>query len=127
MKKKKVAYFQECGVVIKDTLSLTKEWANLKNLQRKPSFFENLRFFFSYQINHMYFSLFYVEFSGKQNDVQGHGELNNGNWIGGINFIDEYRLGPQINAPNHLKKKPGKNTYYFLPLILGLLGILFSL
>ncbi len=102
-----------------------KEWANLKNLQRKPSFFENLRFFFSYQINHMYFRYFMWNFSGKQNDIQGHGELNNGNWISGINFIDEYRLGPQINAPNHLKKNPGKNTYYFLPLILGLLGILF--
>ena len=102
-----------------------KEWANLKSLHRKPSFFENLRFFFSYQINHMYLRYFMWNFSGKQNDVQGHGELNNGNWISGINFIDEYRLGPQINAPIHLKKNPGKNTYYFLPFILGLLGIMF--
>ena len=102
-----------------------KEWAGLKSLQRKPSFFENLKFFFSYQINYMYFRYFMWNFSGKQNDIQGHGELNNGNWISGINFIDSFRLGPQKTMPDHLKKNPGRNNYYFLPLILGLLGLLF--
>ena len=102
-----------------------QEWASLKSLQRKPSFLENLRFLFSYQVNYMYFRYFMWNFSGKQNDIQGHGELNNGNWISGINFIDEYRLGPQSSLPDHLKKNPGRNTYYFLPLILGLLGLFF--
>ncbi len=102
-----------------------KEWAGLKNLNRKPSFINNLKFFLSYQINHMYFRYFMWNFSGKQNDKQGHGELNNGNWISGINFIDEIRLGPQKSEPDHLKNNPGKNKYYFLPFILGLLGLLF--
>ena len=102
-----------------------KEWADLKNLKRKPSFRENLKFFFSFQINHMYFRYFMWNFAGKQNDQQGHGELNNGNWISGFNFIDEQRLGPQKTLPDHLKKNKGKNTYYFLPLILGLIGLFF--
>ena len=102
-----------------------KEWTDLKNLKRKPSFRENLKFFFSFQINHMYFRYFMWNFAGKQNDQQGHGELNNGNWISGFNFIDEQRLGPQKTLPDHLKKNKGKNTYYFLPLMLGLMGLFF--
>ena len=102
-----------------------QEWANLKNLKKKPSFIENLKFFFSYQINHMYFRYFMWNFSGRQSDIQGHGELNKGNWLSGINFIDEMRLGPQKNIPKHLKQNPGRNTYYFLPFILGLIGLLF--
>ena len=103
-----------------------KEWANIKNLQKKPSFFENLRFFFSYQVNHMYFRYFMWNFAGKQNDQQGHGELNNGNWISGINFLDEARLGPQKTLPNHLKNNKGKNKYYLLPLALGLIGLFYQ-
>lgn len=102
-----------------------QDWVDLKNLKRKPSFIENLKFFFSFQINHMYFRYFMWNFAGKQNDQQGHGELNNGNWISGFTFIDEQRLGPQKNLPEHLKKNKGKNTYYFLPLILGLIGLFF--
>tara|TARA_Y100000994_G_scaffold31531_1_gene22152 strand:+ start:303 stop:3338 length:3036 start_codon:yes stop_codon:yes gene_type:complete len=102
-----------------------QEWANLKSLKKKPSFIENLKFFFSYQVNHMYFRYFMWNFSGRQSDIQGHGELNKGNWISGINFIDEMRLGPQKNIPKHLKENPGRNTYYFLPFILGLIGLLF--
>ena len=102
-----------------------KEWANLKSVNRKPTFLENLTFFFSYQVNHMYFRYFMWNFAGRQNDIQGHGELNNGNWISGINFIDEFRLGPQKNMPDHLKNNPGRNTYFFLPFILGLIGIFF--
>jgi len=103
-----------------------QEWADLKNLQRKPSFSENLKFFFSYQINYMYFRYFMWNFAGRQDDIQGHGELNKGNWLSGINFIDNARLGPQKSLPEHFKKNPGRNTYYFLPLILGLLGLLFQ-
>ncbi len=102
-----------------------KEWADLKNINKKPSFIENLKFFFSYQINHMYFRYFMWNFAGKQNDKQGHGELNNGNWLSGVNFIDEARLGPQTSIPEHLKNNKGRNTYYFLPLILGIIGLIF--
>ena len=73
----------------------------------------------------MYFRYFMWNFSGKQNDKQGHGELNNGNWISGINFFDNIRLGPQNSLPEHLNNNAGKNKYYFLPLILGLLGLFF--
>ena len=65
----------------------------------------------------MYFRYFMWNFAGRQNDIQGHGELNNGNWISGINFIDELRLGPQKNMPDHLKNNPGRNTYFFLPFV----------
>jgi len=102
-----------------------KSWVNLKNLNRKPTFFENLQFFFSYQINHMYIRYFMWNFVGKQNDQQGHGELNNGNWISGINLIDSFRLGPQKELPEHLKNNPARNKFYFLPLLLGILGLIF--
>ncbi len=102
-----------------------KEWAGLKSINKKPSFIENLKFFFSYQVNYMYLRYFMWNFSGKQNDKQGHGELNNGNWISGLNFIDNIRLGPQKSLPTHLANNPGKNKYYLLPLILGLLGLFF--
>ena len=114
------------------------KWANLDLSQdrygnilvsgnKKPSFFQNLRFFFSYQIKHMYNRYFMWNFAGKQNDTQSHGEINNGNWLSGINFIDEFRLGPQKKLPDHLKNNKGRNTFYFLPLLLGLLGVLFHL
>ncbi len=102
-----------------------QDWGKLKTLKRKPSFIENLRFFLNYQINHMYFRYFMWNFAGKQNDIQGHGELNNGNWISGLNWLDELRLGPQKSLPNHLENNPGKNKYYLLPLILGLIGLFF--
>jgi hypothetical protein len=102
-----------------------QNWADLKSTTKRPTFSENIKFFFNYQINHMYARYFMWNFAGKQNDKQGHGELNNGNWISGINFIDNIRLGPQYNIPEHLKNNPGRNTYYFLPLILGLIGLLY--
>ena len=102
-----------------------QEWAGLNSTTRRPTFTENIKFFFNYQINHMYLRYFMWNFAGKQNDKQGHGELNNGNWISGINFIDNARLGSQNNIPEHLKNNPGRNTYYFLPLLLGLIGLLY--
>ncbi len=87
----------------------------------KPTFVENIRFFINYQIGHMYFRYFMWNFSGRQNDIQGHGGVINGNWITGINFIDEFRLGPQ-NIPESLKSK-SRNAYFALPLLLGLLGL----
>jgi hypothetical protein len=87
-----------------------------------PTFGENLKFFLGYQINHMYLRYFMWNFVGRQNDIQGHGDIMNGNWISGINFIDSARLGDQTSLPDSLKNNKGRNTYYFLPLLLGLLG-----
>ena len=106
-------------------ISAYQEWAGINNIKQKPKFTENLKFFLLYQINHMYFRYFMWNFAGKQNDKQGHGELNNGNWLSGINFIDDARLGPQKSLPDHLEKNAGRNKFYFLPLILGLIGLFF--
>ncbi|NQU55181.1 MAG: DUF2723 domain-containing protein [Bacteroidetes bacterium] len=92
----------------------------------KPTFAENMRFFFSYHVNHMYWRYFMWNFVGRQNDIQSHGSVINGNWLSGINFIDEVRLGDQDNLPAKFANNKARNTYYFLPFILGLLGILFQ-
>ncbi|MDY0103984.1 MAG: DUF2723 domain-containing protein [Lentimicrobium sp.] len=90
----------------------------------KPTMGENLRFFFRYQLGHMYFRYFMWNFAGRQNDVQGHGGVEKGNWISGINFLDEFRLGKQTDLPQSMQS-PARNTYYLLPLILGVVGMLF--
>ncbi len=92
----------------------------------KPTFSENMRFFVKYQVNHMYWRYFMWNFVGRQNDIQGHGGVLHGNWLSGINFIDEMRLGNQDNLPVYLAENKARNTYYFLPLLLGLLGIFFQ-
>jgi hypothetical protein len=88
-----------------------------------PTQWENLRFFFSYQCNWMYWRYFLWNFAGRQNDIQGHGEVEHGNWITGFSFIDNARLGDQELLPDVLKNNKGHNVFYCLPLILGLLGI----
>ncbi|MCX6279117.1 MAG: DUF2723 domain-containing protein, partial [Bacteroidetes bacterium] len=91
----------------------------------KPTFGENLKYFFTYQIGHMYIRYFLWNFAGRQNDVQGYGGSEDGNWISGIPFIDKMRLGhDQTNLPDS-KKNMATNKYYFLPLILGLIGFFF--
>ena len=90
-----------------------------------PTFAENLRFFFSYQINFMYLRYFLWNFSGRQNDIQGHGELTHGNWITGVAPIDNWMLGDQSLLPDSLKENKGHNTYFMLPLLLGLAGLFF--
>lgn len=92
----------------------------------QPSFGDNLKFFFSYQVNYMYWRYFMWNFSGRQNDVQGQGEVSKGNWITGIKFLDEARLGPQDDQPDFTTQNKGRNKYYMLPLLLGLLGIFFQ-
>ena len=93
----------------------------------KPTFTENMRFFFKYQVNYMYWRYFMWNFAGKQNDVQGHGSLLEGNWLSGMDFIDNERLAPQDNLPDSMKDNFGYNRYYLLPLALGLLGLLYQL
>ena len=91
-----------------------------------PTFGQNLKFFISYQCNWMYWRYFMWNFVGRQNDIESQGELDHGNWLSGINFIDEARLGDQRNIPDCLKN-PGRTRYYFLPLILGLCGLFWLL
>ena len=98
-----------------------RSWLNLGESQQ-PTFSDNLRFFFTYQIGHMYARYFMWNFVGRQNDKQGHGEFTNGNWISGIKFIDNALLGGQDALPEDAKTDPSRNTFYFLPLILGLIG-----
>ncbi|MBK6962539.1 MAG: DUF2723 domain-containing protein [Bacteroidales bacterium] len=92
----------------------------------KPTFSENLRFFFSYQLQFMYMRYFMWNFAGKQNDSQGYGNDQDGNWISGIGWFDEMRLGPQDNLPESLDSK-ARNTFYLLPLLLGLAGLIWHI
>jgi hypothetical protein len=89
-----------------------------------PTFGENLRFFVRYQIRFMYMRYFMWNFAGRQNDIEGNGNKINGNWISGINFIDEARLGNIDEFPTDIKKNPANNKYYFLPLLIGLAGLI---
>ena len=94
--------------------------------KRRPTFGENLQFMFSFQFGYMYGRYFMWNFVGKQNDTQGQLDLFNGNWISGVDFIDEARLGPQQELPDDVKKNKGRNKYYFLPLLLGIIGLLYQ-
>jgi hypothetical protein len=91
-----------------------------------PTFGENLRFFFRYQTGFMYLRYFMWNFAGRQNDIQGNGNDIHGNWISGIKFIDELRLGDQNDLPPDIKNNRGANKYYFLPLLIGIAGILWQ-
>ena len=95
---------------------------------RKPTFGANLKFFFDYQINWMYWRYFMWNFAGRQNDIHSPvpGELFTGNWESGIGFIDKARLGDQSDAPAYLKDNKAKNHYYMLPLLFGIIGIFFQ-
>ena len=88
-----------------------------------PTQWENIRFFLSYQCNFMYWRYFMWNFAGRQNDLQGNGELEKGNWITGIPFIDNAMLGDQSKLPDDLKNNKGHNVFYCLPLLLGLIGL----
>lgn len=119
-------------------ISAYKEWTNFKGRPvqvrtsegtktvMKPTFAENLAFFLDYQLNYMYWRYFMWNFSGRQNDIQGNGEVSNGNWITGIPFIDEALVGPQEDMPFDIINNKGHNVYYMLPLLLGILGLLFQ-
>lgn len=115
-----------------------KSWTNFKGHQvpydqcgqtvmvTVPTQWENLKFFLSYQVNFMYWRYFMWNFSGRQNDLAGSGELEHGNWITGFNFIDNLLVGNQSTLPDELKNNKGHNVFYCMPLILGILGLLFQ-
>ena len=88
-----------------------------------PSQIENIRFFLSYQCNFMYWRYFMWNFAGRQNDIQGNGELEHGNWLSGFDWFDNMRLGDQDTLPDELKNNKGHNVFYCLPLLLGLIGL----
>ena len=147
--KEKLIYFDELNTLFPRMYSRDanhiqgyKYWANItdRNAKRvrmmtadgpiiilKPTFFQNLRYFFSYQVNYMYWRYFMWNFAGRQNDIQGNGGIMNGNWISGIKFLDALWLGPQDDLPDSIAKNNGHNKFYMLPLLLGLLGIFFQI
>ena len=92
----------------------------------KPSFATNIAYMFEYQMGYMYWRYFMWNFVGRQDDNQGKYTDLNGNWLSGVKFVDEARLLPQDNLPSDVKNNKARNTYYFLPLILGLLGLIFQ-
>jgi hypothetical protein len=121
-----------------------KKWANIKGIPiqvtnpqngepqtlYKPTFGENMKFFFNYQIGWMYLRYFMWNFSGRQNDIQGYGDILKGNWISGIKPLDAMRLGSQDNLPENVsgykyRTNRARNTYFMLPLLLGLIGLYF--
>lgn len=101
-----------------------ERWLGLKNGE-KPSYADNISFFFNYQIGHMYLRYLLWNFAGRQNDEQGMGNIKDGNWLSGIGFLDSIRLGSQSNLPKSFADHPARNTFFLLPFLLGLLGMLF--
>ncbi|MBS9774274.1 MAG: DUF2723 domain-containing protein [Tenacibaculum sp.] len=97
-----------------------------QNSTRRPTFLENLQFMFDFQFGYMYGRYFMWNFVGRQDDIQGHLD-NHGNWLSGIDFLDEIRLGSQQELPDSSEENKGRNTYFFLPLILGIIGLLYHI
>ncbi len=106
-------------------ISAYKEWGGVKNGEL-PSFGNNIRFFLTYQVGFMYMRYFMWNFVGKQNDIQGHGGPLHGNWLSGIKFIDNALVAPQDKLPDKWKNRASRNMYFFLPLILGLIGLIYQ-
>ena len=106
-----------------DTYSVPFDRCGEPIMVKMPTQLENLRFFLSYQCNFMYWRYFMWNFAGRQNDIQGNGELEHGNWITGFDFFDNWRLGDQSKLPDELKANKGHNVFYCLPLLLGLIGL----
>jgi hypothetical protein len=117
--------YQDWGKVKGTPVQVTDQSGEKKVLKR-PTFGENLRFMISYQFGYMYFRYFMWNFVGKQNDTQGTGGAINGNWISGINFLDEPRVGTP-DLPGDMKTDPSRNRYFFLPFILGFAGMFYQL
>jgi hypothetical protein len=102
------------------------QFASIKD-KANPTYLDNIEFFFRYQVGHMYLRYFLWNFVGKQSDIQSHGGIMNGNWISGIKGIDKGHLGNQNELTDDMLNHPARNTYYFIPLILGLFGLFFHL
>ena len=119
-------YLHNMTTVVTNVDSTTGE-PLLENAVWKPGFDVNLRYFINYQLNHMYWRYFMWNFAGRQNDLQGNGEPHLGNWISGIPAIDNARLGDQSLLPDEYgKANKGHNVFYMMPLILGIIGLLYQ-
>ncbi len=116
------------GTQVEATTSLDRDGnAASHEMKMKPTMMENLRFFVDYQLNYMYWRYFMWNFAGRQNDLQGMGEITHGNWISGYSFIDNPRLGDQSLLPDDLGKgNKGHNVFYLLPLLMGIIGLLWQ-
>lgn len=118
-----VKYYKEYGKIKGTPVTVRKQDGTTETLY-KPTFVENMRFFFSYQLGHMYFRYFLWNFSGKQNDIESQGDIQNGNWITGFNFLDKGWLGSQNDLPVS-RENIAHNKFYMLPLLLGLFGLFY--
>lgn len=116
--------YEEWGEVDGERISIQNSRGE-DTFVEKPTFGQNLRFLFTYQIGHMYLRYFMWNFSGRQNDEQGHGGPLKGNWISGIKFLDRAKIGNQDNLPGHIANDKSRNAYYLLPFILGLAGFFY--
>ncbi|MBL7770127.1 MAG: DUF2723 domain-containing protein [Flavipsychrobacter sp.] len=115
------------GGTDRDQTKFYRDWLGLAQ-DEKPNMADNVSFFMGYQMNWMYWRYFMWNFAGKQNDVQGiaPGNVRDGNWISGVSFIDNWRLGNQDAMPDALKNNKANNKLYFLPLILGIMGLIYQ-
>jgi hypothetical protein len=120
-----IKYYKEYGHIKGVPVSVKKSDGSMETIY-KPTFGENLRFFFTYQVGHMYLRYFMWNFAGRQNDIESQGEPENGNWISGFNFLDSIRLGNQSDLPIS-RQNPAHNKFFMLPLILGLIGLFYHL
>lgn len=121
----------------KSHIDIYKEWGDIKGIPMtveregkqyvdyRPTFSENLAFFFKYQVGYMYIRYFMWNFSGRQNQIDGDCGILHGNWITGFDVIDSKFIGPQDKLPSLLKENKGRNKYYMLPLLLGILGMVY--
>ena len=116
--------YNEGVVDTEDYDSFLKDFGPFMDVE-KPSFFQNMKFMFEFQFGYMYWRYFMWNFTGRQDDIQGQYTNQHGNWLSGIKFVDDFRLGTQDNLPSDAKNNKARNTYYFLPLILGILGLVF--
>jgi hypothetical protein len=105
-----------------DHVQAYRQWEKIPE-GKKATFGKNIDFLLSYQLGFMYWRYFFWNFVGRQNDDQGFGDVLRGNWISGIKAIDKMRLGPQDNLPDDMANNKARNTYFFLPLILGIIGL----
>ncbi|MGA9326631.1 MAG: DUF2723 domain-containing protein [Salegentibacter sp.] len=108
-----------------DYSNFLKQFGDYLNIE-KPSFAANMSYLLEFQIGYMYWRYFMWNFVGRQDDIQGKYTDLHGNWLSGIDFIDKMHIGPQKNLPSDVKNNKARNTYYFLPLILGLIGLIFQ-
>ncbi len=114
--------------VFTNSLDFGKPKEYMGNTYMEPTFMENMNYFFNYQFNYMFWRYFLWNFVGRQNDIQASTvTISDGNWLSGINFIDEAYVGPQHSLPAEIGGNRARNTYYFLPFILGLIGLIYQL